>query len=82
MVDENFLEWPWKWKIPAKLQFFLWKMEMKIMPTNMILANHHVPVGKVCPLCGKGDEPMEYAIFLREVTKITWFTSDQGVKCT
>ncbi|CAN1835232.1 Uncharacterized mitochondrial protein AtMg00310, partial [Linum perenne] len=57
--------WLSSWEIPvqSKLNFFLWRMLHRIIPTKDCLIARNMEVHTMCPVCHNTDESLEHLLF-------------------
>ena len=62
----------WKFKIPPKVKFFLWKLEHQVLPTKVLLARrlHNLNSSPYCSWCSTQEESIRH-LFL-ECTLADW----------
>ncbi|XP_073033022.1 uncharacterized protein [Primulina eburnea] len=62
----------WALSIPPKVRIFWWRTLHNIIPTEVNLLAHHVPVSGHCRLCNYGRDTTEHALFWCPRTKACW----------
>ncbi|CAN1162748.1 Uncharacterized mitochondrial protein AtMg00310 [Linum perenne] len=57
--------WLSSWEIPVqpKLQFFLWRLLHRILPTLECLASRGMELNLICPVCHSAEETIEHMLF-------------------
>ncbi|KAK2418771.1 hypothetical protein QL285_040937 [Trifolium repens] len=60
--QENW-KWIWKSKLPANIQFFIWQMLHKSIPTRGVLNHRRVCSSNICPRCSTSPETIEHCLF-------------------
>ncbi|XP_021760609.1 uncharacterized protein LOC110725436 [Chenopodium quinoa] len=65
----------WNLKTPLKLRHFLWRAYKGFLAVREILIYRHVIDGKMCAICGNGDESVLHAMFECSATNEIWNTS-------
>lgn len=62
----------WSLKVPNKIKHFVWKSFYNCIPTRVNLRVHHGEVDCICPLCRKGYETTDHALFRCSRAKKIW----------
>ena len=64
----------WKFKIPPKVKFFLWKLEHKVLPTKVLLAGrlHNLNLSPICSRCSMQEETLQHLFLECEMAKWCW----------
>lgn len=62
----------WSVKVPPKIKVFLWKLQRKILPTNMFLGNRIQSIPTVCKWCNVHPESIDHIFWQCEVGKWAW----------
>uniref|UniRef100_A0A453ESM3 Reverse transcriptase zinc-binding domain-containing protein n=1 Tax=Aegilops tauschii subsp. strangulata TaxID=200361 RepID=A0A453ESM3_AEGTS len=62
----------WKLACPAKVKIFLWHMLHGTIPCRVTLANRHVKVSPICPICSEGLEDTKHMLFRFTKAKEVW----------
>lgn len=64
----------WKFKIPPKVKFFLWKLEHKVLPTKEFLAGrlHNFNLSPLCSWCSIYEESLQHLFMDCDVAKWCW----------
>ncbi|XP_073051687.1 uncharacterized protein [Primulina eburnea] len=62
----------WALSIPPKARIFWWRAMHNIIPTEVNLLTHHVPVQGQCQLCNFGFDTTEHALFWCPLIKSCW----------
>ena len=62
----------WDLQVPRKIQIFCWRALRGVVPLFSILANKHLPISDVCPVCRKGPEDMRHLLFQCDLAKELW----------
>ncbi|KAK1357882.1 hypothetical protein POM88_051138 [Heracleum sosnowskyi] len=71
-VECNFI---WKYKVPPKVQIFLWNYFNKILPTSSFLANRlgqRFIGSRVCKWCNRDEETQMHLFWRCEMAKWAW----------
>ena len=80
IVDKKNWNTIWSMKIPNKLKFFLWKCCMDAIPCCYELWKKKVRKNPDCPMCGEGNETIEYVLLLCEWTRGVWSSACSGLR--
>lgn len=66
--------WKEVWRVPCheRVRFFLWRLTQNGIPTKVNLANRHIAVSSVCPLCGLAAEDLLHRLRDCMFSRTTW----------
>jgi hypothetical protein len=66
LSTDNHLNWQWIWrlKLPASIQFFIWQVLHRSIPTKEVLYHRRVCNSNLCPRCLVAVESIDHCLFL------------------
>ena len=64
----------WKLQVPSKIKIFGWKALHGIIPGMSVLANRHIPVSGLYPMCKRGAENLKRLMFTCDRAKEVWLS--------
>ena len=73
--DSSIAHWRkvWNFKVPPKIQIFLWKYFHNILPLKIMLSSRvHANMDSICSLCQAGEESREHLIWECPLVKRVW----------
>ncbi|XP_017256587.1 uncharacterized protein LOC108226154 [Daucus carota subsp. sativus] len=64
----------WKLKVPHKIKIFLWKLQLSILPTKVLLSTRNIipDDGSWCPLCSTDKENIPHLFWECSYAKMVW----------
>jgi hypothetical protein len=68
----------WRLNVPGKIKNFAWKALHGLIPGMSILANRHIKVSPLCPICNRGVEDIKHLLFTCKRAKAVW--KDLGLR--
>lgn len=71
-LEQSWWKFMWSLKIPSKVQQFIWRTYNNCIPTMANLQHRHIVTNGSCPVCGKGPETTDHALFRCSRAKKFW----------